>query len=305
MKSFIFLLFFSYLTIEAYPFSIRIASEASGRTPSSKLTCVGCLAGSFSGSFSVDGKPYNCSQYCPLGSCPIGISCTNCSTGTYSDQNNSSKCLPCGVGEVSQVGAVNCTSCGMGQTNNEDSSSCILCTAGYFNDHLHSSCRRCPVGQFSNISGATKCADCPSGSYNPLRGQPNCLPCGIGYYNPFPTAITQAACLICPGGYYCPYGMTSTPEPCPENSFCPAGASGPRQCPLLFQSEKASENCQPKATLYLLLLASVAALVILVSVIICIRAGKNKSGPESKTKQPTESERLIPPPRDGPVYEGL
>jgi len=247
----------------------------------------------------------NCSQYCYEGSCPIGISCTKCSAGTYNDKNNSTRCFPCGAGGVSPEGAVNCTACGMGQTNNAGSDHCIPCSQGFFNDHPHSSCERCPAGQYSNISGATKCADCPSGSYNPLTAQSICFPCGTGHYNPATSTISSTACLVCPGGYYCPDLMTSTPEPCPPNSFCPAGASAPRECPLLFQSEKASENCQPKATLYLLLLAGVAVLVVLVSIIVCIRAGKSKSGPESKTKQSNESDRLIPEPRDGPVYEGL
>jgi len=121
-------------------------------------------------------------------------------------------------------------------------------------------------------------------------------------YNPASGATSYTACLICPGGYYCSSATTSTPEPCPENSYCSAGSVSPNACPLLFQSDKASENCQPKATLYLMILAGVGVLVLTVSVIVCVRAGgKANGGPESKTKPPTETDRLIPE----PVYQGL
>jgi len=299
----IFLLSFICTTSEGRGYSIRI-EDVLPTSFTRTITCVTCNAGAFSGTFSVDGKPLNCSQYCPLGSCPIGINCTLCASGTYNTKPNCTECISCGEGKVSPPGSQNCTTCEAGFSNNTDSSSCVSCKPGTYSEREASICQPCPQGQFSNSSASTRCFDCQAGSYNSLTGQPVCSACGVGKYNPAVRSTSAGACLICPGGYFCPYFMTAAPEACPENSYCPTGSAGPSSCSFLFQSDKASESCQPKAALYLLMLAGVATLVVIISVIVCIRtSNKNKPGPESK--QPTEADRLIPEPRDGPVYEGL
>jgi len=300
---FVFLLFYS-CTGEVRGYSIRIEDEVPTINYRRTITCVICNAGAYSGTFSVDGQPYNCSKYCPLGSCPIGINCTSCPSGTYNTEPNCTECYSCGVGKVSPMGSQNCTTCDAGYSNNTDSSRCIACNPGSYSEKSSSICKLCPLGQFTNSSASTKCFDCLPGSYNSQMGQPVCFACGVGKYNPAPHSISQAACLMCPGGYFCPDLMTATPESCPANSYCPAGSAGPNKCPLLFQSDKSSESCQPKAALYLLMLAGVAVLVVVISVIVCVRtSSKAKPGPENK--QPTEVDRLIPESRDGPVYEGL
>jgi len=299
-----FLFLFAVIFIPAiFGFKVRIEEEFDESNV--KLTCVPCNPGSYSGSFSVDGMILNCSRYCNLGFCPIGVNCTLCPTGTFNDKLNASSCLSCGVGKVSQRGSLNCTSCQPGSTTNLNASSCVLCSAGSFSNNPDNPCQPCSPGYYSAQPGSTVCSGCQSGSYNPLFGQTVCFPCGKGKYNPSSYSTSITACLVCPGGYYCPELRTATPVPCPSDNFCPAGASEPSSCPLLFKSDESSENCQPKATLYLLLLGGVAALVVIVATVVCIRAGKSKSGPESKSKQPTETDRLIPQPRDGPVYEGL
>lgn len=306
---FYFFIFFAIICgpLQVQSYSVRIFDEQENVRNSSALTCIVCNPGSYSGSFSVEGKQYNCSQYCSFGSCPIGVNCSLCPSGTYNSQPNSTVCISCGPGRISQMkqGSVNCTSCRPGSTNNSDSSQCVPCSAGFYSQNPAISCQPCSAGYFSRNSGSTRCSECLPGSYNPKLGQSFCSPCGTGKYNPSSRSTSITACLVCPGGYYCPDIATSTPIPCPADNYCSAGSSGPNSCPLLFQSDRSSESCQPKATLYLLLLGGVAALVVIVAVIVCIRAGRSKSGPESKSKQPAETDRLIPQSRDGPVYEGL
>jgi len=305
---FYFIIFVAVTTIQVQivdGHSIRIEEELGTEKNISFITCVICGPGSYSGVFSVEGKPFNCTQYCPLGSCPIGINCSLCSTGTYNDQYNCTSCKSCGPGKVALQGSLNCTSCEPGSTNNSISSECVYCSPGSWSANPTLPCQPCAAGYYTPNVGSTKCSECVPGSYNPISGQPVCYPCGTGKYNPSSRSTSITACLVCPGGYYCPRMTTSTPEPCPSDHYCPAGTSQPSSCPLLFQSGRSSETCQPKATLYLLLLGGVAALVVIVAVVVCVRAGRVKAGPESKSKQPTESDRLIPQPRDGPVYEGL
>jgi len=293
------ILCFSQISLQ---YSIRI--DDNFQNERDNVTCEICPVGTFSGSYIESGKLYNCSQVCTPGSCPMGINCTACPAGQHNDNENATICVDCLDGQFSHMGAANCSLCKPGTTSNNEKDGCKPCPAGTCSPVAGSDCDPCLPGQYNNASGLKECWSCQKGSYNPLPKQSRCIPCGIGFYNPERHSPSSVACLTCPAGYYCQFDMTAIPEACPEDSYCPTGSSTPKSCALLFTSAKASDSCQPKAALYLLMLSGVAVLVLIISVVVCIRTNRPKEQKHAE-KEPTESDRLIPEPRDGPVYEGL
>jgi len=258
-------------------------------------TCVPCPEGRFTN----PDKGMNCSEFCDAGFCPFVDNCTACGRGTFNDKDNATECSSCPPGSVAAWGATNCSMCSPGFTNNTVSSLCGECLAGTFNPVEGGTCLPCDPGQYSD-QGSTGCLDCPKGSYSAMEGTPVCTPCGPGRYNPEVGQLEQSSCLICPTGYYCPFPMTEEPVACPTNFYCKAGYSLPVSCALLFESERTAESCHPQAMLYLIMLGSVALLVVIISVVVCIRTSR-----VAKPKVATERDKLIPQPLDGPVYEGL
>jgi len=264
--------------------------------------CRFCPIGTYSGTFTnQEGKIENCSIVCEGGSCPAASNCTDCAAGTYSDMEKSTACLQCDVGFVSREGAYNCSGCPAGSSSNSDNTGCAQCSPGTVNPQTGAICLHCPMGTFFPSFGGEVCQDCPKGTFASEMGRTACTPCGIGSYNPEITQTESSACLICPTGYYCPFVATDEPQPCPADSYCKAGASQPTSCQALFESDPTSESCQPKPTLYLLMLAAIAAIVVVAGVIVCLRNSRKKS----QSRAFPESARLIPEPKHGPVYQGL
>jgi len=296
------LLFLFYIQTSG-SYSIRIDDNFVNNRENN--TCTICPDGTYSAGFTVEGKYHNCSEYCIPGSCPSGVNCTDCSAGTYNDRDNATMCKQCPSGYVSQERAFNCSICKAGTSSNDDRDRCTPCSRGTFNPTDGLVCQSCPPGQFSNVSGQLFCRDCLRGTYNPSYRQTVCKACGVGKYNPETESKTETACLTCPAGYYCPSERTVTPEACPDDNFCPAGASSPRECPALFESGKNSDSCQPKAALYLLMLGGVAVLVVIISVIVCVKAGSTREKKRTEKEPAKESDRLIRESQEGPVYEGL
>jgi hypothetical protein len=294
------LLVLTICILQGFSYSIRIDDRLEKQREND--TCRICPEGHYSGSFNSNGKTYNCSFFCVPGSCPETVNCTLCPAGQYNDHPNATQCIACTTGHVSGPGQRNCTICKAGTSNNPTKEKCVACLPGTFSPSDGDSCMSCLPGQFNNVSGQTHCFECPKGTYNNQYKQAQCTPCGEGRYNPDRRSKTEEACLTCPAGYYCPSTTTVIPEPCPANSYCPAGTANPIGCPTLFESGKSSDSCQPKVTMYLLMLAGVAAIVIIVSVIVCVKSSPPAENAHMSHKEVTESDRLV---RDGPVYEGL
>jgi len=248
----------------------------------------------------------NCTD-CPPGFCSNISLCLPCRFNTFNNVTNATECKPCPRGEVAMPHATSCKPCPPGTEHQSNLTNlCDPCSPGWFNPNPGNFCKPCNPGYESKV-GSTSCSKCLSGSFNPFKGRP-CLPCGVGKYNPESGATDATQCIDCPGGYFCPYLETSQPQPCPPDYYCKPKSSQPTACQDLFESSSMSEDCQPKVTLYLIILAGVAAVIVFIGVVVCVRTRKSvveKKGSTTNVAQvPMESDKLIPVPT-GPVYEGL
>jgi len=284
--------------------SIRINSEDDGFTDD---MCVSCPIGTYSNK---DDPLSNCTHFCQDGFCPKNKTdewCLPCRPGTYSDIYNATECQPCPSGHISAFfGQSNCTICDAGTVNNSISTLCILCDAGTKSNSSGASyCTSCLPGQFS-FEGSTYCMNCEPGSYNPLEGAGQCIPCGKGKWNPERGSYSREDCLTCPDGYFCPSLTNSEPRICPKDSFCKNGASFPSACPTLFQSDQASVSCSPQTSLYVIVGIGCVLVVVILFGIIWYKTRQAHAAVNLATqKKVAESDRLIPPSKEGPVYEGL
>eukprot|EP01112_Ceratiomyxa_fruticulosa_P006259 TRINITY_DN17050_c0_g1_i1.p1 TRINITY_DN17050_c0_g1~~TRINITY_DN17050_c0_g1_i1.p1 ORF type:complete len:361 (+),score=9.81 TRINITY_DN17050_c0_g1_i1:236-1318(+) len=265
------------------------------------ISCYGCPLGRFSNS---KVQP-NCSAdgLCMDGTCVEGYSCIECYAGTYANKTNSTSCVPCPSGMVSpERGMAQCRECSAGLYSSPDKTQCIACLAGYFNPSSGASeCQECGRGTYSGV-GFSECFDCSRGTYNPLPGQANCLNCGAGFYGSAMGMESRTSCQVCPGGTYCPELANPAPVPCPKNYYCKPGATIPISCPTLYISDDQAEDCHAGPGFYLLIAGSVGVLILVV-VMLWRRHVTAKARQTQNRKM--EIDRLIPKPREGPVYRGL
>jgi len=121
--------------------------------------------------------------------------------------------------------------------------------------------------------------------------------------------MERSACLECPAKYFCPYATTEFPLVCPAGYYCPPRSVEPNKCPSLFHSDEQSENCKATLFFYVLVVLGAVFLVIgVLAVILWIRARQRAQQGSSRNhlmSKKEESHRLIPAPKDGPVYSGL
>jgi len=269
--------------------------------------CVPCPVGTFTNS---KWKPIsNCSNFCDNGFCPenMTIECIPCRPGTFNAHLNASECYECDPGSIAPLKrAENCSVCPPGTSNNSRSTACPSCPAGTkAPDSGTAVCESCVAGQYSG-QGSLECQDCYAGSYNPNEGSSSCIPCGEGKWNPQEGSSQKSACKDCPDGYYCPSTVNAAPEACPSDHYCVDGSSSPKSCSPMFEASEASVSCHAQAELYIIVALGSAFVVILFFSIVWYktRVSPLPPKPESKHKT-TESDRLIPPAAEGPVYEGL
>lgn len=271
-----------------------------GTTPN--ITCNECQMGSFSNNATV-----NCTtgDVCPLGTCLYPYSCDPCSPGTFTNITGSTQCSICTVGYVSREGAHNCTACGPGFSTEgqEGLSSCYPCTPGYYStDFASAHCMMCDIGTYSG-GKATGCITCGQGTYNDKKGQGSCHVCGEGYYSAALGLTSKDQCHICPAGSYCPDQKTVAPLLCPRNHYCGEGSARSKECSLLYESEPGRESCKPGAGFYIVIFGSIGVAAIFFGVVWKWRAVQRER--LRREYRQTEIDRLIPKPRDGPVYTGF
>jgi hypothetical protein len=171
-----------------------------------ELLVAECKAGYW---FSVDDN--NSCQKCPVGSisadgaksctlCVPGtrevnrLSCKDCRPGKYSD-GSVDKCLPCGVGKVSQAKAAACTVCKAGEYASHSDNKCKICPKNTISSGLADSCTPCAAGSYS-APGKSQCYVAVPGQYlDPVLLVVDCTP---SFYSTNP----NMQCRKCPPGKY-------------------------------------------------------------------------------------------------------
>eukprot|EP01116_Phalansterium_solitarium_P012645 TRINITY_DN2912_c0_g1_i4.p1 TRINITY_DN2912_c0_g1~~TRINITY_DN2912_c0_g1_i4.p1 ORF type:complete len:299 (-),score=10.72 TRINITY_DN2912_c0_g1_i4:94-990(-) len=283
--------FLAHFTSSASGYSMRLVTEDDNTND-----CKACFPGFY-------GNNNTCGD-CPDGSCP-DANCTGCPPGTMNPDHGQPSCSACPKNHVSYGNATNCTLCPSGREF-ESAQSCVNCSSGFFSAVAGDACQACPLGQFS-VSGATSCTDCPPASYAASPGTAVCTSCGVGYFGQLQGQFAQFnACAICPGGFYCPEQQTTAPKPCPADCYCKEGSADWIACPLFFGASTQSTDCAPSLLFYLLTVAGgVVLIVVLIAVIYRFRKANAKPRLQPPMSPRPESDRLIPRPRDGPVYNGL
>jgi len=273
--------------------------------PSPNNTCSECPIGSYS-----NNKTGNCTMdnICPMGSCLEPYRCDLCSIGTYSNTTGAIECTSCPAGFVARdLGSQNCTACPPGYSTNgyEGSSGCIGCVPGaYSNNWGTPFCELCDFGEYS-AGKSESCSKCPKGTYNDKRGQSydGCIGCGAGYWGVAIGLTSQSQCTVCPGGFYCPEAITLKPFECPRGSYCQEGSRQPIACRALYDSDSGVESCKPSVGFFIVIFGSVCFAAVGFVIIWRWRVVKREKLQEENYQ--TEIDKLIPKPRDGPVYKGL
>jgi len=261
--------------------------------------CLPCPPGSYANRF----KMPNCSS-CADGWCPDNVTCAVCPPGSYTNQTNSTFCSICPSGTYTEYyNSTSCSECPAGSQPTDDHTMCRPCSPGYYSPHDGSICLPCEKGTYSPYH-STACFLCPAGTYNPWPAQGACTACGQGYYNQYPGVVSAAGCLICPARYYCPSDETTEPQECPADFYCVQGSAEPVACQALFESDEGSEDCRAEPYFYILtVIGSVLFLTCIVGLCYALKSGRDKH--EHRKQMDMEAKRLIPPPKEGPVYGGL
>jgi len=128
----------------------------------------------------------------------------------------------------------------------------------------------------------------------------------MGKWNPEEGSSDQTDCKQCPDGYFCPSTVNAAPQVCPSDHYCVDGATSPKSCAPLFESSEASVSCHAQVELYVIVALGSAFVVVIFFGIVWFKTRVSPDPPKPESKHKTkESDRLIPPAVDGPVYEGL
>lgn len=136
---------------------------------------------------------------CPAGTHIDGISCTNCTPGSFSDTLDATSCSLCPAGSAQpSSGQTSCIPCATGSSrSSQGAATCSPCTAGSFADHVGAlTCESCAPGTFQADPGQDSCDPCPPGRFQPLSGQDDCAVCTPGTY----AEGGAAACTLCAPG---------------------------------------------------------------------------------------------------------
>jgi len=264
-------------------------------------TCTECPIGRFSSNTTA-----NCTEVCPIGTCLEPYKCEYCPPGHFSNKTGSTSCMSCPAGYATrEPGSHNCTACPAGFTSGEGAANCAGCDPGSFSVKPGSPyCELCDFGYYSPGKSET-CYKCPKGTYNDKRGQgySGCSGCGAGFYGPSTGLTSKDQCNVCPAGSYCPDLVTALPQECPRNYYCLPGSSVAKKCSLLYESKTGKEVCTPGVGFYIVIFGSIGAAGIFFVVVWRWRAMKQDRLRQEYRQ--TEIDRLIPKPRDGPVYTGF
>ena len=153
---------------------------------STTTVCENCVGGKYQGSNTI---PAVCTD-CAPGTYTTNqdmSKCELCATGKYgrsdSEQTSEEHCLPCDDGKYNPYkGQAVCVNCPIGKympAKETERSGCLVCESA--TEEASSSCAGCEQGQFGEIDGQN-CQDCEAGKYAG-GGFSSCVDCQIGFYS--------------------------------------------------------------------------------------------------------------------------
>mmetsp|Transcript_2648 Transcript_2648/g.10093 ORF Transcript_2648/g.10093 Transcript_2648/m.10093 type:complete len:2307 (+) Transcript_2648:267-7187(+) len=179
------------------------------------MSCTECSPGTFS---TVKGA--SVSHTCTL--CPAG------SWSSVSGANSSLACEPCEIGTYSPVlGATSpstCQNCPPDTFSLLGASSCVACPIGsqsVLNENNVTTCIPCQRGEYiSTFNGSTTCPPCPYATYSDLDSQLFCKPCPLGSVTNTTGAESISYCNPCEAGTYAVVNADfAYCEECPIGTF--------------------------------------------------------------------------------------
>lgn len=217
-----------------------VANEWAEAGANASTPCSACPFGKHN-TVGITYDPSSCAGAgCPLGkfSTPLNhTSCTNCTSGTYTDQTGQKECKGsiCPTGRFApeaQTSPVTCTKCpsgkyqdGKGESSckgagcqpgqrgdtgkGDNTANCIACLEGKYSSAAmissgRTDCEACPAGKYQPNPNKGECIACESGKYEPASGQSSCgqgVECVPGYFGPLgSTAVITNRCTACPSG---------------------------------------------------------------------------------------------------------
>ena len=134
--------------------------------------------------------------------------CVACEAGRYSittASDDSTNCLHCEQGRISEKGETACEICEIGKWA-KNSIECIDCSVGKYSSTYNivsdMECKLCPIGKYSNNEGLNNennCISCQEGKIGLQQGATDsnsCLSCEIGKYK-----FSENECNNCPQGW--------------------------------------------------------------------------------------------------------
>ena len=133
--------------------------------------------------------------------------CTDCTAGTYSDENGATVCKDCSAGkwsdETGQVLESTCKECAAGLTSTVGSTGCSSCSIGKFRPEGADNCVDCGAGTYADEPGAVVCKDCSAGKWSATEGlsaDNQCDLCSAGKWSDQTGLTADNQCTECVAG---------------------------------------------------------------------------------------------------------
>jgi len=143
----------------------------------------------------------------------FGIGCQNCPVGfaRQGNDDDTTQCQHCELGETTIEGAAKCDTCDAGTfgktkgvcsacpigfyQDNKGETACIECALGKRYVNAKSSCGGCGLGRYGHQKG--KCSSCPAGRYQDSEGEISCKNCDMDTYLTEQGKSSKADCIAC------------------------------------------------------------------------------------------------------------
>lgn len=187
-------------------------------------------------------------ENCTIGRYSDVTQCSLCDEGKASGQGSpsASDCVACRTGTYSNENRT-CTNCTVGTFQNEEGSAqCKACNVGrYGNYTADKSCTDCQHGKYQDEKQKTTCKSCTAGLYQNTKGNPACKHCVTGRYSKEVGAIISSVCIP-----YVENNILDNMEETCSLRVSTSGQGGLTKCPLFKEVVRSVSNSLIETTQY-------------------------------------------------------